>query len=440
MILGVVVASFIGSIVSMIWLFFSKRATKFYIKDSMNYLRLILLCFVLPIIPFLLHPICKNISNESYINLNNPMMDQLIVLIEIWLFFIIMLLIYRLFHYCRMCKMSRESIRIQDESVLLKLEYWKQVLGIQKDIRISHNTNVCSPAILYHKGYQILFPVFEMTDYQMEVALLHELVHLKNRDIMTKDACFFVQMLHGWNPLIYFLKKSITRWAEVLCDLKVCELGKEVFSEKDYYYTIVEMMELASEERAYDVLFCLFEKESLLRFRIDKFKLARQTKQCGRKRIFIATAVFVLGLSVSVLVTMQHGLYAWHEDSLSGFEKEMQKTEVKINTDESSIFLDVSETYCDIHDFGKALDDKKVLDKNELWEIWIKQDDIVVLDIFIFTDSQSYVVGYKTNKGTSYFNGSETSSYTFEDETIESIFIKNCGRKAKFDIAANADG
>lgn len=435
-VLGIIVASFIGSIVSIIWLLFSKRATKFYIIDSMKYLKLIMMSFVLPAIPFWVYPVCKMIRRGSYINLNNPMFDKLVILIGIWLFFIVLVLAYRFFHYCRICRISGESVPIQDEDILLKLENWKDGLGIQKDVSISYNAHISSPAILYYKGYRILFPTFAMTERQMEIALLHELVHLKNKDTITKDVCFFVQLLHGWNPFAYMLKNSIVRWAEVLCDLKACELGEEIFTAKEYYNTILEMMKQAQEETHDDVMFCLFEKESLIRFRIDKYKLAKQEKTYRANRCFAMASALVCGLTLLVSSITVQGLYVWYEDSLIGFEKETQKEEVRIKKRDDSVFINVSKMYRDTHDFAQALDEKRILDKNEVWEIQAKSSNIEDIDVFIFTESQSYVIGYRTEGGMNYFDGTKTASYSFDDK-IKSIIIKNCGEKEEFDIAAN---
>ena len=437
-ILGFVVASFIGSIVSMIWLFFSKRTTKFYIQDSMKYLRLILLCFVLPAVPFVIYPIGSNISNDTCINLNNPMLKQLTLLIEIWLLFICILSLRRLIHYYRMCKISKESIPIEDEEILSRLEHWAGVLGIQKDVKIRSNANIYSPAILYHRGYQILLPSFDMTKHQLEIALLHELVHLKNKDIITKDFCFFVQVLHGWNPLVYFLKKNVIKWAEVVCDLTACELGMNLFSEKNYYRTIVEMMEQAKEQRNSDSMCCFFEEETMLRFRINKFRLAKNTKQNGRKRVFATSVILVLCLCTFVSVMMQQGIYVWHEKTLTGFVQETQKKETYKEKNGEAIFLNVAKQYSDVHNLEEPLDDKKVLDKNELWEIELTSDNMDRLDMYIFTESKSYVVGYKTQDGIRYFDASKTKVYAFDDEKIESIFIKNQGKEEEFDIAAIA--
>ncbi len=438
MILGVVVASFIGSIVSIIWLFFSKRATKFYIPDSVKYQRIILLCFILPVIPFVFYPIYRNMGGIAYTNLNNPMMDKLLVLVGIWGVVVAIVTIYRIFHYYCMCKTSKDNIPLQDETILSKLAYWKGILGIKKEVKISVNPHILSPAILHHKGYQILFPSFEMTDEQMEIALLHELVHLKNKDVVTKDLCFLIQVLHGWNPLVYYLKKSIIRWAEVVCDLTACELGKAHFSAKDYYNVILEMMKQVKEGTQGDIMLCLFEKESMMRFRIDKFKLANKTNLCRRKRFLFVSLIILLLLSVLTYAITTYGLYVWHESSLVELKQEKQQEEVKIHYNGESVLSDVSKTYVDAHDLKKALDDKQQLGKNELWEIDFVQNQADNLDFFVFTNSKKYIVGYISNGEICCFDGSETMSYNFDSEKIEKVFIKNCSESIEFDVTANA--
>lgn len=316
LVLGILTATLIGSIGCVIWLLLNKGAARFYVKDAMKYLRLILICFLLPIVPFVIHPL--TFWQREIVGMNMPdfMVNILVVIIGIWLAFVMFVVCRRLYNYTMVCKMCVDSIPIEDEDVLKQIAEWKNVLRIKKKVKVFLNPHISSPALLYHWGYQILLPTYEMTDKEISMVILHELVHLKHNDIFVKNICFVVNMIHGFNPFAKMVKEDVVKWAEVLCDLTTCEIGKDCFTRQEYYYGIIELMKHAKREIRNEAFFSIMENKSMLEFRVDKFAEAHGPKQKSLRGVIYFVIFLMVAITNLILGTTMVVADSWIESSM----------------------------------------------------------------------------------------------------------------------------
>ncbi len=438
-VLGILTATFIGSVSCGIWLLLSKGAAKFYVKDAMKYMRLVLACFIVPVIPFVLYPMIKEWGIMPGPYMVKSMTDILKIVLCIWLVSVVFMVLRRLYNYVLVCGICKYNIPVEDETVLRQFEIWKSALGIRCKINVSLNANVSSPSILYHWGYQILLPAYDMTEQEINMAVLHELVHLKHKDVWTKDACFAVNVIHGFNPITRHIKEHVVRWAEVLCDLTTCEIGRDTFTKQDYYYGIINLMENAEIEMRNEAIFSLSESKSLLEFRVDKFEEAGKPKQKKLKVVlYVVFAFMVLVTSLGMYVTTS-ATNAWYEASLKGNEREemMASKEQQIITYEE-LFENIDEKYVEYYDFEKSLDAKRQLSTEDIWYIHIEKEGVRRLTAHIFTNATAYMLGYVDEKGNViYIDTQENWVQDFESKgNVKALFIKNNSMgNVEFDVA-----
>lgn len=341
LVLGIMTATLIGSIGCGIWLLLSKGAAKFYVKDAMKYLRLVLACFLLPIIPFVVYPL--TIRRGVIVGLYMPdlMVDIIIVAMSIWLACVMFVVGRRLYNYVLVCKVCVDSVPIEDEDVLNRIAEWKGILQIKKKVKVFLNPHISSPALLHHWGYQILLPTYEMTDREISMAILHELVHLKHEDIFVKNICFIANMIHGFNPFAKTVKENVVKWAEVLCDLTTCEIGKDQFTRQEYYYGIIELMKHAKKEIRNEAFFSITENKSMLEFRLDKFAEAQEPKQQSLRGVIYFVTFLMVAITNLVLGTTMTVANSWLESSVktNGAVVEVQEEPRKDCYDERIIYV-----------------------------------------------------------------------------------------------------
>ncbi len=443
-VLGILTATFIGSVSCGIWLLLSKGAAKFYVKDAMKYMRLVLACFIVPMLPFAMYPLINRWGIMPGPHMIKSMTDVLKVVLCIWLVSVVFMTLRRLYNYILICKLCQDSIPIEDEKILEQIKAWKEELRIRRRIKVSLNSNVSSPAILYHLGYQILLPAYEMTEQEINMAVLHELVHLKHRDVFIKDLCFAVNVIHGFNPISRYIKEHVVKWAEVLCDLTTCEVGKNTFTRQEYYYGIIDLMKNAEVEMRNEAIFSLSESKSLLEFRVDKFAEANKPKQKSLRIVLYFVFVFMVVVTSFTLYVTASATNAWYEASLVGKEQEEKMLAPKEleSTTYAQMFTDNEDMYVENYNFEESLDAKKQLLAGETWYIYIDKKGVKKITAHVFTESTDYMLGCVDEKGNvSYINGDGTGVQCFEgQEHPKALFIKNNGETSiELDIAVVAE-
>jgi len=65
---------------------------------------------------------------------------------------------------------------------------------------------------------RLLLPEGEYGEDEIRYALLHELTHFKRRDIWLKTLALWVNALHWFNPLMWYMTRLIERDTELACD------------------------------------------------------------------------------------------------------------------------------------------------------------------------------------------------------------------------------
>lgn len=87
----------------------------------------------------------------------------------------------------------------------------------------------CPPALLRCRGLGVpmlaglfhpvvLLPWEGPEDDRLDYALLHELIHLRRRDIWLKTLCLWVRCLYWFNPLTHLMARLMDRDMELACD------------------------------------------------------------------------------------------------------------------------------------------------------------------------------------------------------------------------------
>lgn len=438
--LGFCTATVIGSIGFGIWLFLNKGTAKFYVRDAMKFLKLILASFLIPILPFVLFPVIKSLGGVAGTYMVKAMLNILFVVLIIWVLFVLVMFGIRVYKYVLVCKMCRDNIPIEDETIQKELVYWKEKLHIHNKVQVYMNANVSSPAILYHWGYKVLLPAMELTDEEISMAMLHELVHLKHRDLWTKDICFFIQIIHGINPFMWRMKREVIRWAEVLCDLTTCEVGKERFSRQAYYYSIRHLMQNAENEMKNDALFSLCESKSLLEFRVDMFAESNKDNQKRLKGIFRVVLILMLTTTFLIYGAATATANIWYEASLTEHQEEQVEDIQWYTATCDRMMSDAVVVDREEIDGASTIEKRVVLKKNEM--IVFDLQNISGITVYIFGGNKEYIIGKIVDEKQIHYTentGAVTQRFIVKDNE-KTIFLQNPqNEELTFEICITAE-
>jgi len=171
-----------------------------------------------------------------------------LLLVSAWLFLVCFIVIKQVIRYFR-CRrkllMISENAAEQAKDIMEKC--WQDIsLGNKKQIKLLKNKNISSPFTIGIFPPCIIIPDMAMDNRRQKMLLTHELIHIKNHDILFKFLSFFLLLLHWFNPLVYFLFFELCNVSERVCDEKVTVRMKEK-EKADYGMMVIEMAQKPSD-------------------------------------------------------------------------------------------------------------------------------------------------------------------------------------------------
>ena len=117
----------------------------------------------------------------------------------------------------------RHRLKAQSEpvEVCALLEVCRAEAGVRRRVRLYRTALVRAPALAGLVRPAILLPWGDFSADDLRAALLHELHHLKSRDLARKWLAALVQCVHWWNPFAYLAARLLHQSCETACDLAV---------------------------------------------------------------------------------------------------------------------------------------------------------------------------------------------------------------------------
>lgn len=175
----------------------------------------------------------ENILSPYYIALSYPVFPGVPsstiwnCLIFIWLAGIGALWLYKICHYKKIIHCI----------TLFQGEDWDKVLGkycLDKEkykgieqVKLIYSDYVKSPCVIGIKYPCIILPNIVYKRNHLHYIILHELIHIQNKDIVWKIGVDLFCVFFWWNPAIWYLKREIFQLIEMRNDMKVTAVLSE---------------------------------------------------------------------------------------------------------------------------------------------------------------------------------------------------------------------
>jgi beta-lactamase regulating signal transducer with metallopeptidase domain len=118
----------------------------------------------------------------------------------------------------------RRQPAVRAPRVLALVEAAQALLGLRGEIRVIRTEGQGSPAVFGLRRPCLLLPgeVLEsLRETELRLVILHELVHVRRRDVLFNWAAILAQSIHWFNPLAWL---AVRRWRaerELVCDAEV---------------------------------------------------------------------------------------------------------------------------------------------------------------------------------------------------------------------------
>jgi len=217
----------------------------------------------------------------------------------LWLFGTVVLAVYvgaGNFHLWWLVTRERPLI---DQKILDLLEDCKAEMGIRNILGIVTTDKVKSAALFGFVRPRLLLPagmIETLSREELRYVFLHELGHLRRRDIYIGWLMSLLQILHWFNPLVWLAFYRMQSDRELACDALVLTHTHSGES-KDYGRTIVNLLERFSRPQRLPSMAGILETKSQLKRRIKmiaKFKKTSRPRWAGAMLLLAVLACIVL--------------------------------------------------------------------------------------------------------------------------------------------------
>ncbi|MDS1030039.1 M56 family metallopeptidase [Bacillota bacterium LX-D] len=219
-----------------------------------------------------------------------------------WLFGAILLSIWLLYiNYSLNRKIKKRGI-IASESINLIFEECKNRMGVKRNIQIIRQDVIDTPALFgVFKPKILLSPaILNLNDKDISYILLHELAHYKRKDLLANYLLLVLQIIHWFNPVIWYCFKRIRQDMEVAADQRVLAV-LEGGEQKEYGKTLLVVLESFSLPSLAPRLIGMIDDRKNMERRIRMIRMAEFFK--SKRRLFMVTGILFVVILCGVLLT-----------------------------------------------------------------------------------------------------------------------------------------
>lgn len=282
------------------------------------------------------------------------------VILTVWSMTVLSFAAYQVVKYISCKKTLRQITNIPDSGSYVILDQCKRETHIKKEIQLFNSSNINIPFTIGILSPCIIFPDTLKEEKSLYMAISHELVHIRNHDILTKFLALLVLALHWYNPLTYLLYWEICKVYECVCDETVIQ--NMTWKEKEEYkLLIVEMAQKSSQTNT------IFANALSNNFKIIKERITFMDKSniSSKKMRIVSFAVGLLLFIVSSFPVLAYSPKTIVKSSFIDSNMSLDDEFVYLNIDQDTFY--VFDTYDPFLEFGT--DHDIFVDKNGISNI-----------------------------------------------------------------------
>ncbi|MFC2158137.1 M56 family metallopeptidase [Acidobacteriota bacterium] len=221
------------------------------------------------------------------------------------------------FFLWRIVKRERPLV---DQKILELFEECKERMGVHTLAALIVSTRIKNPALFGFVRPRLLMPkemLEELSQEEMRYIFLHELAHLKRHDIYLGWLTSLLQILHWFNPLVWFAFYRIRTDRELSCDAFVLSrTGKD--KSQEYGQAILGLLRRFSRSRPLPAMAGILENRSQLKRRITMIsQFKTKNYQWSPHVIILILFLSFVSLSFSIGIKTQTTYLPKSEPSIS---------------------------------------------------------------------------------------------------------------------------
>ena len=245
-------------------------------------------------------PSNKPTDDTTLLPQEKPFLSRLVSLTQtIWILGALLTLSLKLWNYlCFSICLKNNSTKVTDAETAALLRELSIRLSIKKMPKIYESTIVSSPITFGLWKPVVVLPAKDKTTItnknQTMLALHHELIHVKRKDLWYKWTYQILLCLHWFNPILYVIGRTLNEDCELSCDEALLGMLTEE-GKKTYGNILIDIAQRNVSSYSIPCTTLLERKEDLKERLCNILNYKKQTK----RKIFLSVCVFVIMLSIT---------------------------------------------------------------------------------------------------------------------------------------------
>jgi len=244
----------------------------------------------------------KQKSNSFSLNVIQTKNYNLIIkfMCYIWLIGIGIMLIYTLYINTVFVIKLKHYEKSKNTRIASILKSCQKLMHVRRNITILTTNRLRTPSLYGFLKVKILISeayMKNLSDDEIKYIFLHELSHYKRKDILLNWIIVLLQIIHFFNPIIWYAFYKIHEDCEISCDAAALKYVKKEHYQ-DYGSTIIKLLRLFSESNFIPVTAGISKNKSSYKRRII---MISNFKKSSRIKTFISltliAAIAITGLT-----------------------------------------------------------------------------------------------------------------------------------------------
>jgi bla regulator protein BlaR1 len=210
----------------------------------------------------------------------------------IWLIGAIIMLLYTLIVNTGFLFKINKQPQCKEENILRNFDECKSMMNVHIKIPVIYDRSLKTPSLFGLIRPKLLIPseiINNLSEEEKRYVFLHELAHFKRKDILINWIMMLVQILHWFNPIVWYAFYKMHEDCEIACDAYVLSQLKPV-EYKKYGETIINLINTISKPYWVSTTIGMANNKSSIKRRI---KMIAMFKKNSWKWSIIAVAVLV---------------------------------------------------------------------------------------------------------------------------------------------------
>ena len=219
-------------------------------------------------------------------------------LVWAWLAGVVLMPAGLLFDNCRMQLRIRRQRPLIDEGVLSLLEDCKQEMQVYTPLTLIETDAVASPSLYGFIRPRLLLPqgfTRSFSRAELRYVFLHELAHVRRRDIPSNWLMTLLLTLHWFNPFVWYTFSRMQTDRELACDALALSQGEEQ-EKQSYGFTIIKLLEHFSRPARLPSMVGILEDKNQMKRRITMIAEFKKSNRwpVTASLLFVALAALCL--------------------------------------------------------------------------------------------------------------------------------------------------